>query len=660
MRRIAILTLRDKYEMYDDQLRNEFEDTEILQFGADNSFDRLIRKAIELEQEGFDAIICRGYTENIISRHLSIPIVLVEPDMTDVLYAVTNSGVKPGDEIVILLHEKNNLLKYSDLPHYLKKVFGLDAMILTYTSVNDFHMVVDQGIRTGRWLFSSNLALMAAEAAGRPNSLFCVGVNAMRAAAVEAIKIIDIRRKDADQNERVRTILDHSEEGIVSLDETMTVRLINQHAREVLGIQEREAPELMGVRDGLPGLDWDNIFDQEYERVVSQTASGSRVVVNTKPILNTWGRKEVFIFFREAAHVVADEKRVRAELHKKGRVARFHLEDIKGESPAIVACKEKTRQCAKFEANVLLYGESGVGKELFAQCIHNESARKNEAFYAINCASLPATLLESELFGYSDGAFTGARKGGKAGIFEMAHRGTVFLDEIGEMPLASQSALLRVIQEREVRRIGDDAVIPVDVRIIAASNKDIYQEVKEKRFREDLFYRLSAVFLHIPPLRQRERDVLLLMDGFIREASLRNGIPYTGSLTEDARQYLLEYRWNGNIRELENFVQRLFVSGFYDRQLNGKQAEELLRNTAGDISGDLRRDSRETVPNAVSGLEPEGQEALPPELAGHVRVSREDVLTALRKTGGNRTETARLLGISRTQLWRYIKKIKES
>ena len=233
--------------------------------------------------------------------------------------------------------------------------------------------------------------------------------------------------------------------------------------------------------------------------------------------------------------------------------------DIIGNNAGLNYALETALAVAPSDLAVLVTGESGVGKDLFAQCIHNESQRAKEPFYAINCAALPENLLESELFGYSEGSFTGAKKGGKAGIFELAHKGTVFLDEIGELSLASQSALLRVLQEKEIRRIGDDTIIPVDVRVIAASHKDIYNEVLEKRFRQDLFYRLGTVFLTIPPLRERQTDIWVLMKNFIENFSEKYGLPYTGCIAPDAYQSLMDYRWEGNVRELQNFVERLFV-----------------------------------------------------------------------------------------------------
>lgn len=214
------------------------------------------------------------------------------------------------------------------------------------------------------------------------------------------------------------------------------------------------------------------------------------------------------------------------------------------------------RAVAAGNATILIEGESGTGKELFAQAIHNASKRANGPFVAINCGVIPAELIGSEFFGYVEGAFTGASKGGRPGKFEMASGGTLFLDEIGEMPLAQQVALLRVLETRTVSRIGDDKQIPVDVRIICATNKNLYDEVKEKRFRGDLYYRLNVINLHIPPLRQRKEDIYLLIGHFIKKYGAHR-FDKEKAFSDEKLIAFYEYDWPGNVRELQNVVERL-------------------------------------------------------------------------------------------------------
>ncbi|TYP51326.1 sigma 54-interacting transcriptional regulator [Thermosediminibacter litoriperuensis] len=244
-------------------------------------------------------------------------------------------------------------------------------------------------------------------------------------------------------------------------------------------------------------------------------------------------------------------------MRKDGLTAVYEFEDIVGESRAIKKAKETAKKIASCDSTVLIYGESGTGKELFAQAIHNASRRRDGPFVPVNFAALPSNLLESELFGYEEGAFTGAKKGGKPGLFEKAGGGTIFLDEIGDAPPDFQVRLLRVLQDKRIIRVGGLKVIPVDVRVIAATNKDLWKKVKEGSFRQDLYYRLSVLPLLIPPLRERKEDILILLGFYLKR--------YTGAritnvydfFEEDTLDYLLSYGWPGNVRELVNLVEYL-------------------------------------------------------------------------------------------------------
>ncbi len=235
----------------------------------------------------------------------------------------------------------------------------------------------------------------------------------------------------------------------------------------------------------------------------------------------------------------------------KGHAAKYRFSDICGVSLSLVQTVELARKMARTDASVLITGESGTGKELFAHAIHNCSARAAMPFVAVNCAALPDSLLESELFGYEEGAFTGARKGGKAGLFELANTGTIFLDEIEGTPPSTQLKLLRVIQEREIMRVGGDRVIPIDVRVISASNQDLMSLMEAGTFRSDLFYRISTLPLTLPPLRHRRGGILLMLEEF------KNSLRLSFLLTEEAKALLLQYDWPGNIRELRNCAEYL-------------------------------------------------------------------------------------------------------
>jgi len=264
------------------------------------------------------------------------------------------------------------------------------------------------------------------------------------------------------------------------------------------------------------------------------------------------------------------------KLKNRGLYARYTFDDIIHESDSMKKCIEIAKKVSLSDDTILIRGESGTGKELLAQSIHNYSGRKNGPFVAVNCAALPESLLESELFGYERGAFTGARKDGKIGLFEQAHHGTIFLDEIGDIPPKLQARLLRVIQERQIMRIGSDKVINIDVRIIAATNKNLEKQMMEGNFRSDLFYRLNVIEIFIEPLRKRKKDILPLLKSFL-------GKLYD-TITEKDKQMLLNYNWPGNIRELKNVASYFKLLGFFPAYIYNHNSIVLNNNGTYNIA----------------------------------------------------------------------------
>ena len=262
-----------------------------------------------------------------------------------------------------------------------------------------------------------------------------------------------------------------------------------------------------------------------------------------------------FAILQRFNEVEARQSQLRGQLLRKGYRAKYGFEDVIGTSEAIRHTKEVLRRMAASESPILLMGQTGTGKELFAHAVHRASRRKDDPFVAINVAAFPENLLESELFGYEEGAFTGAKKGGRLGLMEIAHRGTLFLDEVEGMSPALQVKLLRVLQEREIMRVGGTSIIPIDVRIVAATNEDLERKVAEGTFRRDLYYRLNTLPVAIPPLSERGDDLFLMMEQFQRElgGSFR--------LSPQVREFLKSYAWPGNIRELRNVVEYFLYTG---------------------------------------------------------------------------------------------------
>lgn len=312
---------------------------------------------------------------------------------------------------------------------------------------------------------------------------------------------------------------------------------------------------------------------------------------------------------------------------------RYEFENIIGSSGPMQEVFALVRKVAATDSSVIIYGESGTGKELIAQAIHANSPRGNKSFVKLNCVAIPEGLLESELFGHEKGAFTGAVTQ-KIGKFELANEGTIFLDEIGDMTLATQSKILRVLQEREFERVGGTKTIKIDVRIIAATNKDLKKAVEDKQFREDLYFRLNVVPIQLPPLRERKEDIPPLVEHFLKEASLKVKKEIKG-ISKDALEVLMEYNWPGNVRELENCIERAAVI------------------TEGEFI------AKESLPLYLTGPEearPISQEAgisLDESLAA---MEKKLILEALSQAGGIQVKAARLLGITERSLWHRIKK----
>ncbi|MFZ7127463.1 MAG: sigma-54 interaction domain-containing protein [Desulfobacterales bacterium] len=356
---------------------------------------------------------------------------------------------------------------------------------------------------------------------------------------------------------RNEVILDEFDEGLVTVAANGHVDLANRAAQALIAPDGREIlkrpfePLMAGfekVADLIEAGD-------ETEKSTSIYAHQGKQLIVTKIPVVSGGRRTHLYTFREIARIQSLEKDVRIKLARKGYLTKYDFGDIWGKSRRMADLVKKAERFAKTDKTILITGESGTGKELFAHAIHCHSLRRDGPFVAVNFAGLSESLIESELFGYEEGAFTGARKGGKTGLFEQAHGGTIFLDEIGDASPGVQSRLLRVLQERELLRVGGSRIVPVDVRVIAATNSNLRGAMEERRFRPDLYYRLNALPLEIPPLRERPEDILFLFDRFLKH---HYGI--RKPLDPGARDRLEDYPWPGNVRELINAVDYACIS----------------------------------------------------------------------------------------------------
>lgn len=376
--------------------------------------------------------------------------------------------------------------------------------------------------------------------------------------------------------------------------------------------------------------------------------NGHDTIVSRFPIYNKDGKligavgKSLFLDLSGAQILVNKLSELEKELALYKDVVnsiyspKYCFERIVGNNPCIVRVKSMAEQLAQTGSTVLITGESGTGKELFAHSIHQASPRVNFPFVRVNCAALPENLLESELFGYEEGAFTGARKGGKPGKFELANRGTIFLDEIGDMPLGMQAKLLIVLQEREIERIGGTKPVRVDVRVIAATNRNLEKMVEQGKFREDLFYRLNVVVLDIPPLRQRLDDIPALVKNLLPRLNqrLNTGVE---KVSQEALDLLRSYHWPGNVRELENLLERAINLADLNNEtcLMARHFPSLQKTALEQV---LSHRGEETLAQAVEKLE------------------KEMIRRVLQETSHNKSQTAKVLGLHGSVLYRKLKK----
>ncbi|PWI57452.1 sigma-54-dependent Fis family transcriptional regulator [Sulfoacidibacillus thermotolerans] len=446
------------------------------------------------------------------------------------------------------------------------------------------------------------------------------------------IRLIEKNRNDEMMQRYLEATVQALNDGVAIVDDALRILKVNALFLKIFGLSEADLQgvflervlQFQGDSHLLSGSR--AITHKELKVFVPSSSREVRVFIDIQPIFGKHSEKMgSLVLFKEV-------KKVRQLVnHITDSRAKVTFSDIIGQTDVFVDCLTEAKLAARSDATVLLMGESGTGKDLFAQAIHHESLRRNKPFIAINCGAIPRDLLGSELFGYVEGAFTGARKGGSAGKFELADGGTLFLDEIGEMSLEMQVLLLRVLQSKEIIRIGGQEVLPVDVRMIAATNKDLHEEVLRGHFREDLFYRLHVIPIHLPALRERKQDIPLFVEHFIKQFSEQLG-RNVHSMAPDALLHLMHAPWAGNVRELQNVLERAVL------RANGGVLS--LEHLPKDL---LLKEQVEAYPRALN-------------LPIKEEIKKDALIRSIRQCRGNFKEAAKYLGISRSTLYRQLDK----
>jgi PAS domain S-box-containing protein len=607
---------------------------------SSKGLDEALPVGKQMEKDGVEVIISRRGTAHMLRESLNIPVLSVPLSAFDILKCL-KMAKSLGSKVLLPCYRYT--LSGSEMMEELLGIHVLKGVYQDKTSLEELvheaklqgcTVVVGAGIAK-RYANKYHLKFVEIE----------TSKDVIDATLESAKSVAQANRLEQLKTERYRTILESASEGMILSDLNNNIVDMNQSAKSLLKIGK---PDVIG---------------KPISRFLPK-APINRVLISNEPILDKLERinKELFIFnhkpifiankaigiittFEDTTKVIQTENEVRRTL-SKGLVAKYTIDDLIHVSSKMKEVIEILGQFSTTDTTILITGETGTGKEIVAQSIHNLSKRRINPFVSINCGALPDQLLESELFGYEEGAFTGSKKGGKPGLFEIAHTGTLLLDEITSTSQNVQSNLLRVLQEREVMRIGGIKLTPVDVRIIAISNKDLNREVQEGKFREDLLFRLNVLPIRIPPLRERTEDIPLLLNAFIRQFSIQHNLqPIT--VPSNCIKQLMNYSWPGNVRQLLNFTERLvlmcrttFNIAIFDKHIEDLHQYQPV-STDHQGNGKMNSIRHKLIQN-------------------HRAFETEMILDALEKCQYNKGKAARLLGISRTTLWKKMKQLDAS
>lgn len=586
--------------------------------------------ARRLENKGIDAIVTRGGTAEVIAKSgIQVPVVEIPITFQDLAEALLTAKTMIGRD-----NPRIAIMAFKNMIHSIEvfaKVMDIQLMIYPLNLGEEIPYGVARALQDEPDVLIGGLnTTKLAMEQGVPTILLASGKESFRTAFMQAEKVSYARQLEKERMQKFRVLVDYSIQGIISIDSEKRIDVFNHAAERLLG---HSALEVMGtnvesVCSSLPvenSLKYGHVLHSELIKANHRKLMANIVPINIDEVITG-----AMITIEDVGQIMEKEAAIRKEIYSKGLSAQYRLKDILGSSPQIREVKRIAGEYAGIDATVLITGQSGTGKELFAQSIHNGSRRQQGPFVAVNCGAIPSNLLESELFGYVEGAFTGASKKGKAGLFELAHTGTIFLDEIGEMDKVGQTSLLRVIQERRVMRLGDDKYLAIDVRIIAATNKNLEKLVKEGKFREDLYYRINVLPLDIPVLKERRGDAVCIAEHFL---TIYNGkYDRSISLSEEAKEAICTYGWSGNIRQLRNVIERLVV---ISRQK--EVSAELMNNILGISVG-----------NTYLQIQTED----------HDCSEKAKILRLLGEERYNQKEVARRLGINRSTLYRKMKSLK--
>jgi propionate catabolism operon transcriptional regulator len=600
------------------------------------SMERAVPVARQLLDDGIEVIIGGGGTGNILAESIGQAVVKIDRSPAYLMPALMAARAHSKKIAVTVFSQPIEGLAT------LSKYLDIELHQVVFSSTDELETGIRKSISEGAEIVvGGGICKQIAERYGAPTVVVIPERENVLQTLYEARAVAASRRAEKRKFEELNTILQTIREGIIVVDSLRRVTVFNAAASDILSsiLSRKQAEAAVGKK--LPA-----VLDVFGLSRVIETGQGEsdrihrigdlNLVITSQPILVDDQLVGVICSIREASRIQNLERKVREDMYRRGFVAKHTFEEMTAASPSLGALAAEGKQYAKSDAAVLIQGETGTGKELLAQSIHNASKRASQPFLAINCSALPETLLESELFGYEEGAFTGARRGGKVGLFEMAHKGTLFLDEIADISPSLQVRLLRAIERNEVMRVGGDRIVSVDVRIISSTQVDLYQAGLKGKFRPDLYFRLSTLILVLPALRERARDIPVLLEKLFAKVGR-----FDFAIDPDLLNALSDYDWPGNIRELEATVQTyaaLHANEPFDASsLKFAFLSRSRRQTDGKHNAqrcDPLINFDEPLKKQLSLLE------------------QQIIRRTLSECANNRSEAARRLGISINSLWR--------
>ena len=614
----------------------------LYRYGLDAAIQPAIRA---VEEDCVEAIVAYRGTADLIRKNVNVPVLSIQ-----------NSENIRVDAICRLAGHAKKLLipltryEHLDVECLAGLIKNLEIRTARYSTAEELEDIIvrarDEGCDT---VLSGGLACQISRKYKLRHYLTVPHKAHVRALIDDAASIARANRENELWVRRSEAIMNSVSDGILSVDNDGFITMCNKQAYNLLGLSQPITGQ--NIAHAIPELAFTKDKPGKLNYFVRQIGN-AKLVFNRAPIELRRGISGWLYTFNSARKIITGGKIVSRALHQANK-AKYTIRDYVHKSELVDGMLRKLCLYAASNSTVLITGESGTGKEILASALHNKSPRRHKPFVSINCAAIPEQLIESELFGYEGGSFTGSLREGKAGIFEIADEGTIFIDEVNSLPLNVQLLLLRTLQEKEIRRIGSDTVIPLNIRVIAATNKPLIEEVRKGRLREDLFFRLSVLILEVPPLRRHSEDIPELVRHFVRKFTMNGKYQYQAiDIPDDCLDRLATLAWPGNVRELEHFVERLVLlcNGVFDRNVfnslfaSASQSQASLCGTSLPLP---REDGDYPAPqNGKSSKSGKGGRHL----------TRENILAALALFSGKKSEAAKYLGISRVTLWRLMQK----